>query len=202
MARKKTKIQPSPKIVELDSEQDFRNYIGHQEVPNEPLIQQIDRLQNQRSTKSTSANPVDDEDLGAVGRFMFSALDCTAYLIPLLSVFIVLNILVKLQYGDKVDAKEVFHESLFTVVAIGALYTFVHPYRHALLFRISSMAISTAIGCYLVYISNEAGYYLVMSRAPPLGTLWVWLFIEMDWQWSAASLAIVGIWLKAMDYSL
>uniref|UniRef100_A0A060T608 ARAD1C10076p n=1 Tax=Blastobotrys adeninivorans TaxID=409370 RepID=A0A060T608_BLAAD len=200
MARKKTKIQPSPKIVELDSEQDFRNYIGHQEVPKEPLIQQIDRLQNERTTKSY--NPADDEDLGAVGRFMFSALDYTAYLVPLLSVFIVLSILVKLQYGDSVDAKEVFHESLFTIVAIAALYAFVHPYRHALLFRIASLAISTAIGCYLIYISNEAGYYLVMSRAPPLGTLWVWLFIEMDWQWSAASLAIVGIWLKIMDYSL
>ncbi|KAF7506246.1 hypothetical protein GJ744_012138 [Endocarpon pusillum] len=34
-------------------------------------------------------------------------------------------------------------------------------------------------GCYLIYLTNDRGYYAVMKRAPAIGTLWVWCIIEL-----------------------
>ena len=42
------------------------------------------------------------------------------------------------------------------------------------------LGLSIAAGCYLVYVGNEYGYYHVMKRAPPVGTLWVWSVVEME----------------------
>ncbi len=34
-------------------------------------------------------------------------------------------------------------------------------------------------GCYLIYLTNDRGYYAVMKRAPAIGTLWVWCVLEL-----------------------
>lgn len=38
---------------------------------------------------------------------------------------------------------------------------------------------ANATGCYLIYVTNDEGYYAVMKDAPSVGTLWVWTVLEM-----------------------
>lgn len=45
------------------------------------------------------------------------------------------------------------------------------------------------LGFRLIVITNDSGYYAVMKKAPPVGTLWVWCVLEMSP--GAAVLALV-----------
>jgi hypothetical protein len=206
--RKQNKNLPqSSKIVELDNLQDFKNYVGQKEIPQEPLIKQIEKLQRvdnanivPRIDGSVLSIP-DDPELGSVGKAMFLILDYTAFLVPLVTVHLVLNLLVRMQYSQDYVVKDIVLETLSTIPVLAVLHTIVHPLTGTRLFRISSFFASVAMGGYLIYESNEEGYYAVMKRAPPLGTLWVWLFIEMDWQWAATSLVVVGFWMWKKGYS-
>jgi len=47
-------------------------------------------------------------------------------------------------------------------------------------------------GCYLIYSGNEHGYYMVMQKAPPVGTLWIWSVVEMDLALTMLHLVVVG----------
>lgn len=68
--------------------------------------------------------------------------------------------------------------------------------------QIAGFAISCLVGCYIVFLFNEEGYYASMQRAPSLGTLWVWLFTELEWYWGLLSLAVVGAYVYFNGYSL
>jgi hypothetical protein len=60
---------------------------------------------------------------------------------------------------------------------------------------------SVASGCYLIYITNEHGYYAIMKRAPPVGCMWVWSVIELDLRWALPSLICCGTFLWWGGYS-
>jgi hypothetical protein len=55
--------------------------------------------------------------------------------------------------------------------------------------RLFLLAMSIAAGCYIVKAVNVYGYYFVMKKTPPLGTLWIWAVIEMGLVESLLSLA-------------
>ncbi|KAA8915248.1 hypothetical protein TRICI_002605 [Trichomonascus ciferrii] len=214
--RNKSRVpaKESPRIVELDNLQDFKDYVGHKDIPEKTLLQQIEETQNAGSKREAEirarrkilhpgeTSEEDDDELNAVGRFMFASLDYTAYMIPLISVHLVLNILVRLQYGQEAEFSEIARESLATIPVLLILYKLVHPYRGTAAFKVVSFIASIFIGAYLVYATNEEGYYYIMQRAPPLGTLWVWLFIEMEWHWSTVSLLAIIVWMWYKDYKL
>lgn len=223
-----------PRIEELDNLQDFKNYVSSTGVPEVPLVQQIEELQSRaRSHPSTSSQSSsksqtapkryrksqtsqqvnseegeDEEDLTAVGQFMFDILDYSTFLIPLLSVHLVLDILVHVQYTDSTFEnmslldRDVLARAGLCIPVFALLHHFVHPMKDTRVFRIGSFIASVATGGYLLYAGNEEGYYATMKRAPPLGTLWVWMFIEMEWAWSASSLVVVAFWMWLRDYSL
>jgi hypothetical protein len=48
-------------------------------------------------------------------------------------------------------------------------------------------------GCYLIYLTNDKGYYAVMKRAPAIGTLWVWCIIELGLMGALAGVIGPGI---------
>lgn len=193
----------SSRITELDNLQDFKTYVGKADVPDQTLVDQIAKLQQQASdhNRPNEDNSFSDEDLTPIGKFMFRILDYTLYLVPLLSVHLILNILVRMQYGQDVEPSEIIAETVTTIPILVLLHIFVHPYRSTRFFRIASFFASEAIGGYLLYSSHEEGYYYVMKRAPPLGTLWVWLFIEMEWEWAATSLVVIGFWMWKKGYA-
>ena len=229
-ARPRSKVGSHPRIQELDNLQDFKDYVGAADVPDKPLIQKIEELQKQRDQKlkaqthksstppkryrktslptgATSDSLANENvDLSPMGRFMFDLLDYTAYLIPIISVHIVLDILVRVQYSEDTfegfAQRDIMYRALMAIPVFALLHFFVHPLRHTRIFRIASFFASVGAGGYLLYASNEEGYYYVMKRAPPLGTLWVWLFIEMEWQWAGTSLVVIAFWMWLKDYSI
>jgi hypothetical protein len=199
----------STKITELDDLKDFKSYIGKAKVPEQKLVDQISKLQKQTESKKVeqksipiSSSTFTDEDLTPVGKFMFKLLDYTMYLVPLLSVHLILNILVRMQYNQDVEPQVIVVETLTTIPVLVLLHIFVHPYKDTRVFRIVSFFASEGIGGYLLYTSHEEGYYYVMKRAPPLGTLWVWMFLEMEWQWSAVSLVVIAFWMWKKNYTV
>lgn len=230
--RRASKKNPSsigkhPQIEELDNLQDFRSYVSASGIPDKPLVQKIEELQREqrqkqqretpkryrkvsqpKATAAAATNSDDDySELTPLGRFMFDLLDYSTYLIPIVSVHVVLDVLVRVQYSEETfetiaTQRDIFYRAALAVPVFALLHFFVHPLRNTRVFRIASFFASVAAGGYLLYASNEEGYYYVMKRAPPLGTLWVWMFVEMEWQWSATSLIVIAFWMWLKDYSI
>ena len=69
--------------------------------------------------------------------------------------------------------------------------------RQAIFFTTSVYA-----GCYLIHITNTAGYMAVMKQAPPLGCIWVWSVIELELPWAVLSLTGAGTFLWQKGYSI
>lgn len=195
-------------IKELD-EKEFHNYIGNAEIPKQSLLEQIDKAQGERrrkiiqveteDTASTKAG-FDLEDLSPSERFMFGVLDLLQYLIPLVFVHAGLNILVRKQYGQETPFGEVAGEALITIPVMSMIHLLGHPNNGKRWFRIMAFFFSVSIGMYLIYTSFEESYYMVMARAPPLGTIWIWLLLEMDWDWCAGVLVVLGAFMYKKDY--
>jgi len=61
---------------------------------------------------------------------------------------------------------------------------------------------SIACGCWIIHMVNKAGYYAVMKRAPPVGTLWIWTAVEMELLWLVASCTAVATWTWWGGYAI
>lgn len=150
----------------------------------------------------------EDDDEDDEGQLFFAILDYTQLLIPLLSAHIIFDILVRVQYAQNVrwenvaEQSEVLQRAAIAAPVLVVLHLFFNPHKDNRIFRIASFFASVLIGCYLVYISEEQGYYFVMKRAPPLGTLWLWLFFIMHWAYAGASLIVVVFWMWLHGYSI
>lgn len=88
------------------------------------------------------------------------------------------------------------------VIAIFAIHYFFHPRRNWATVRLFLLGMSIAAGCYIVKSVNKHGYYFVMKRTPPLGTLWIWAVIEMDIPGAMLSLVGVGLYTWYNGYSV
>lgn len=266
------KVQPHPRIQELDSLEDFKNHIGIADIPSVPLVEQIEELQKEaarrrnqqiidsningnfnattahtyssryRKKKTTTAHPKEkvalkgsdgEEEFSSgsennfiykdntptdlekkgleeqeEGVILFAILDYTQFLIPLMSAHIIFDVLVRIQYAQDVSWEnvtaqvEILQRAALAAPILLTLHLYFHQMRETRIFRIGSFIAAVSIGAYLLYISNEEAYYFMMKRAPPLGTIWVWLFIEMHWAYSAASLIVVAFWMKLRGYSI
>lgn len=65
----------------------------------------------------------------------------------------------------------------------------VHVGRQVLFF-----GCNVAAGCYMLHVGTRYGYFAVMKRAPPVGTLWVWSVIESELLLGVAGLAITAFY--------
>ncbi len=84
------------------------------------------------------------------------------------------------------------------------LVYFLHPPERTrqTLTQIFFFCVANIAGCYLIYAANTQGYYAVMKRAPPLGTLWVWSVIEMKLPFAVGSLLIAGTYVYYGEYEI
>lgn len=159
---------------------------------------------NAGSENSVDNNENDQEE----GKMMFAILDYTQLLIPLLSAHIIFDILVRVQYAQDIswenvtEQMEILQRAAYAAPVLLILHLMFDHNKDHRWFRIASFFSAIGIACYLVHISEEYGYYLVMKRAPPLGTLLIWLFFEMHWAFSAVSLVVVTFWMWLHGYSI
>lgn len=128
--------------------------------------------------------------------------DRTLLLAPLVLMHFVLAYLVRLQYSQEVSLRLVLSESWVSIPVFWALLSLPRSYFNSKLSQALLVVAGTIVGCYLVYIANEEGYFATMKKAPPLGTLFAWLFIELYWYNAVVSLAAVASYLWFTGYSL
>jgi hypothetical protein len=57
-------------------------------------------------------------------------------------------------------------------------------------------------GCYLIYLTNDRGYYAVMKRAPAIGTLWVWCVLELGLMGALAGVVGPGLFALWNGYGV
>lgn len=72
--------------------------------------------------------------------------------------------------------------------------------RLPLLRQSAFLVFACAAGCWLVRTANVDPYIAVMQRAPGLGTLLVWSFVEMRLPFAIVGLAVVGVYLWWGEY--
>lgn len=77
-----------------------------------------------------------------------------------------------------------------------------HPRKTWKLVQLAFLLMAVVSGCWLVYSVNVNGYYAVMKKAPPLGTLMIWCVIEMDLLPSLATCAAVGAYVWWNGFTL
>ena len=133
-------------------------------------------------------------------------LDVALYTTTLVLLNFTLTVLVHHQYAtERPSLRALFYESTVaspTPALLLILVAMLHPYSSHIITQFLFAGLSIVAGIWLVHASNEDAYLAVMSKAPPLGTLWVWAVIEMKWEWAAACLGLVAGWGWFKGYSV
>ncbi len=136
----------------------------------------------------------DEEPIGPVGNAIF-------WTVSLTMVHFTLDVLVYNQYRQEIEWKEIWQRT-FLIMPVLFLLLLTLKSEVALRFemvrQIFFLVVAVGAGCYTIHVANAYGYYMVMKRCPPLGTLWVWAVIEMQLLFAAISVAVdVGyMWWK------
>ncbi|KAL1847041.1 hypothetical protein Plec18170_008817 [Paecilomyces lecythidis] len=147
--------------------------------------------------------------------------------IPLSAMHFTLSYLAAHQYAQDIPVKKLVNESLFAalpvltflihlshghIISFGDRDTGSQQPPHLFDLSLSSirklmfpptlrtlvfLPLAVALGVKLVSLTNEAGYYAVMKRAPSIGTLWVWSILELSV--GAAAIGVIvplawGVW--------
>ncbi|KAK3066469.1 hypothetical protein LTR53_017177 [Teratosphaeriaceae sp. CCFEE 6253] len=115
------------------------------------------------------------------------------------------DVLVYNQYRQETEWPPIFKR---TATILPVLFMMVYLLRSEMASRfrmarqVFYFAASVAAGCYTIHVANQEGYFYVMKRTPPLGTLWIWSVIEMDVAFAAASVAAELLYLWWMGYTI
>ena len=125
-------------------------------------------------------------------------LDIFLYTTTLTLLHYTLTVLVHHQYASSPPSlPQLFYDSTVasaTPALILILVAILHPRSSQIATQLLFATLSIVAGAWLVYASNEDPYMAVMKKAPPLGTLWVWAVVEMNWEWAVGSLGVVASW--------
>jgi hypothetical protein len=143
------------------------------------------------------SSPGDDEPVGPSG-------EAFVWGISLAMLHFTLDVLVFHQYRQEIEWKEIWVRTFTMLPALFIVIYILHTtaaQRWARLRQLFFFGTSIAAGCYLVKSGNMDGYYAVMKRAPPVGTLWVWSCVEMELWWAVAHVAIVGVYMWVNGFS-
>lgn len=141
-------------------------------------------------------------------------LDTLLLSIPLSTLHFTLSFLTAHQYAqqDLVSIQALLKQT--ALVACPTLTLLIHIFHgHAIPFTLTTKSspstraatrlalqvfyviVANVAGCYLIYLTNDKGYYAVMKRAPAIGTLWVWCIIELGLLGALAG--VLGPWIFA-----
>ena len=137
----------------------------------------------------------EDEAIGHFGQALL-------YAISLAMVHFTLDVIVHQQYREEIGWDEITKRALGTLPILVVLVYSLHSRSSRLWAQCLFCGIGVGAGCYLIYSSNELGYFAVMKRAPPLGTLWIWSVVEMKLSFALANIAVVGVFFWQGGYSL
>ncbi|ETI21469.1 hypothetical protein G647_07816 [Cladophialophora carrionii CBS 160.54] len=64
------------------------------------------------------------------------------------------------------------------------------------------LVVANVAGCYLIWLTNDKGYYAVMKNAPSVGTIWVWAVLEMGLLGALAGVLGPGVYAWWFGYGI
>ncbi|KAK7202959.1 hypothetical protein BZA70DRAFT_269569 [Myxozyma melibiosi] len=118
-------------------------------------------------------------------------LDYLMALIPLTTAYAIFDILVRKQYQEELLLETLPKRSLITFGVLFVLHSVIHPSHTKIGFQMLLMLAFVVLGAYLLTVVNEASYLQIISRAPPVGTLLVWLCVELEYYFSLSAIVTV-----------
>ncbi|KAL7270584.1 hypothetical protein RUND412_006705 [Rhizina undulata] len=155
----------------------------------------IDLIEEHRPQHPDDVTIPAEEVIGPVGQSVF-------WTVPLAMLLFGFDVLVHQQYRQDIEYQMIFIRVLKALPAIFILlYTF-HPRRAWISVQLLFLTISIVAGCWVVRAVNKQGYYAVMKRTPPLGTLWVWGVVELNLGLALVSCAAVGVYTWWNGFSM
>jgi len=160
----------------------------------------LDIIEEKRP-RNASGTPIgaeeeDEEEIFGLGANTFF------FVVPLVILLFWLDVLVHIQYRQETEWKLIFGRCAKALPVMYGIHYFFHPRRSWVTVRLFLLGMSVAAGCYIVRAVNVYGYYFVMKKTPPLGTLWIWAVIEMDLMGAVASVAGVMAYTWYYGYSI
>lgn len=148
-----------------------------------------ERLKKQKAAGYGGGDEFSDEPLGAFG-------EAVLYSVALTMLHFSLDVLVYNQYRQEIEWGEIWRRCGQVLPALFVVVYSMHvelAKRLGILRQLLFLGCAVTAGVYMVWSGNKKGYYAVMKRAPPIGTIWVWSVIEMDLPYALASLvAVIG----------
>ena len=204
----------APKIYEIGSEDDDVNDNGGNEAMKRATVTKIKR----RSSKDTPNSDDDDEDdndgepsaaspASKEAPMLPPILESTFYALCLSMLHFTLDVLVYSQYRQSIEwAPIISRTAKATPLLIAVVYFFhaeqgISDMRFGVVRQALFLAAAVGAGCYMVHSVHNHGYFAVMKRVPPVGTVWVWSVVEMRLGWAVMSLVGVGGYTWWFGYS-
>ncbi|KAK9330430.1 hypothetical protein V1520DRAFT_340472 [Lipomyces starkeyi] len=143
-------------------------------------------------TMAGRANLTSLGDPSSREEYAFLLLDYAMVVVPLASVHAVLDVLVYRQYQQALIFGDLAQRALVALAVLFVLHSTVHPTHSSIGIQMILMFVAIVLGTYLVHAATMNDYFAVMKQAPPLGTLLVWLAVELDYYWSIVAAVTVG----------
>ena len=140
----------------------------------------------------------DADPIGPLGNAIFLA-------ITLSMLHFTLDVLVYHQYAQSIEWNEILKRTAMVGPQLILVAWMLHSKtvsHYPLAKQILLLLVSIATGGYLIVTTNKYDYFAVMKRAPPTGTLLVWSVMEMDLQFSLASVFAILGYLWWSGYSI
>jgi hypothetical protein len=174
------------------------------------LLKQMDAKYPSSSSSSRATTAAQDTLPHKDGDYEFPSTEplgafptAVLYCMSLSMLHVMLDVLVLTQYSQEVIWSEIGGRMVRMTPALFMALWLLHSPRALALGtarQIFFFVLSISAGCYMLYAGNEHGYYFVMKRAPPLGTLWVWSVVEMDLIYAVVHLSVVLVWMWWKGY--
>lgn len=145
---------------------------------------------------SSDPDDEDDEPIGPLGQAVF-------WSVCLAMCHFTLDVLVYNQYRQEIEWGPIWRRT-FTMLPVLWFVVFMlrteTARRWPVLRQVFFLVVGVVAGCYTIYAGNEFGYYAMMKRAPPLGTLWLWSVVEMDLSFALVSVACNAVYFWYEGY--
>ncbi|KAK9461433.1 uncharacterized protein V1516DRAFT_696033 [Lipomyces oligophaga] len=119
-------------------------------------------------------------------------LDYLMILIPLTAIHVILDVFVYRQYAQEFTNSELIARGRIAFAVLFVLHATFHPTHSTIQMQMFLLLIAVIIGSYMVIVVRTNDYFAVMKQAPPLGTILIWLAVELEYYFSITAAVTVG----------
>ncbi|KAF8517183.1 hypothetical protein BU17DRAFT_50124 [Hysterangium stoloniferum] len=123
-------------------------------------------------------------------------------IIPFSFLYLMMDILVHLQYGRHPTVGEYAGRLVSAVPLLSLIIFYVPRYRSKRRTQFGLFVASAVIGMRLIWVVNRSSWLLIMKQGPPLATLWIYGIVVLDLLPAVSSLAVVATWFWWYDMKL